>query len=626
MTGTSVAPRNTFRLLAGFALASSVCSGCSPAAHDERPSGPDASAAGGSGGAPPGSGGSVAEAGPDGSSGHREWITITPAGLQHTFENGITLKVPAGAVATDTPFYLRSLGPDEIDFLLRGRNVTWASILFALEGTDGTRFDKDVTLVIPVAGIEPRAIPILHTLDLRQETFTQQPGTLSLHPAAKTLELAVRHFSALSGEQSAELNAGATDECTNAQTACRCGNITVVQGEGDYSCSDRSTNCGIVTSRGSVTFNDCDASAGTTESYLFEEVSDGCKGHLSVTASQEIIAPGEQVRVDAQLTLGCEAAAGVKGGPMANQNVGFQSSGAGTVPPGNAVSDDNGKASTYLTGGQTEGTAAVTATAIPKYVTHRIAINGVTEGTTTWGPETAVTTSLDIAVSPAPVLTLTADKTMLFPGGTATISATVSRKDQPLAGQAVSYSVIGPATVEPTSSTTSADQAATTRLTPTAETGSATVTAQCQTRVEIDSKHAREYLLKQEISVSICSLNGTWQGPYSGQTISCAGRDSNGVCIKWGGLKDFSGTVAIPFTQGGTSVTAVIAGFTFAGTNIDGDVNLTATLPCHASTSTCPGQITGTVAADCSEFSGNLLDDRARTISGTFTLYPPAAQ
>ncbi len=120
----------------------------------------------------------------------------------------------------------------------------------------------------------------------------------------------------------------------------------------------------------------------------------------------------------------------------------------------------------------------------------------------------------------------------------------------------------------------------------------------------------------------LCGLHGTWQGPYSGQTIRCAARDANDRCIQWGGLKDFSGTAVVPFAQTGTTVTAVIAGFTFTGTNTGGPVTLTAMLPCAADTATCPGQITGTFAPGCSAFSGSLLDARSRTIAGTFTLYP----
>jgi hypothetical protein len=129
-----------------------------------------------------------------------------------------------------------------------------------------------------------------------------------------------------------------------------------------------------------------------------------------------------------------------------------------------------------------------------------------------------------------------------------------------------------------------------------------------------------------QTAVTVCSLSGTWQGSYSGETISCAERGPDGGCIEWGGLKESSGTVSISFTQSGGNVTADLVGYTFTGTDVNGAVSLSAMLPCNAGTSSCPAQITGTLAPDCSTFSGNFYYDRPRTATGTFTLYPPAAQ
>jgi len=134
-------------------------------------------------------------------------------------------------------------------------------------------------------------------------------------------------------------------------------------------------------------------------------------------------------------------------------------------------------------------------------------------------------------------------------------------------------------------------------------------------------------LLPRSTTVSVCSLSGTWQGPYSGDTLSCAERGPNGVCIQIGPPKTFSGTVAVPFTQTGTTVIAVIDGITLSGTNVNGAVTLGPIMvPCNAGTSTCPAGIVGTLAPDCSSFSGYFYDNKPRTATGTFTFYPPAAQ
>jgi len=120
--------------------------------------------------------------------------------------------------------------------------------------------------------------------------------------------------------------------------------------------------------------------------------------------------------------------------------------------------------------------------------------------------------------------------------------------------------------------------------------------------------------------VSVCSLSGTYQGGYSGKTIGCVQRAPDGRCLKRG-PKSFSGTIAVPFTQNGTSVSAVIMGYTFTGTNNSGNVTLgPIQLPCKQGKSTCPAGLSGTLSADCSTFSGSFYFARPRTITGTFSL------
>jgi len=121
-------------------------------------------------------------------------------------------------------------------------------------------------------------------------------------------------------------------------------------------------------------------------------------------------------------------------------------------------------------------------------------------------------------------------------------------------------------------------------------------------------------------NVSVCSLSGTYQGQFSGTTISCAQRAPDGTCQEWGPPKSISGTTAVPFTQNGTSVSAVIVGYTFTGTNDNGNVTLTNTVPCNAAKSACPAGLSGTLSPDCLTFSGSFHDDRPRTIAGTFSL------
>lgn len=114
--------------------------------------------------------------------------------------------------------------------------------------------------------------------------------------------------------------------------------------------------------------------------------------------------------------------------------------------------------------------------------------------------------------------------------------------------------------------------------------------------------------------VSVCSLSGTYQGEYSGSTI---GKD--------GKPKYFSGTVAVPFTQNGTSISAVIMGYDVTGTNDSGNVSLgPIQVPCDQGTSLCPAWASATLSSDCSTLSGSFFIARPRPISGTFLLRAPA--
>lgn len=105
------------------------------------------------------------------------------------------------------------------------------------------------------------------------------------------------------------------------------------------------------------------------------------------------------------------------------------------------------------------------------------------------------------------------------------------------------------------------------------------------------------------IPVSVCSMTGTYSGTYSGETTTHDGKP-----------KYISGSISIPFTQDGTSISAVIMGYNVTGTNIDGGVSLVAHGTPH------PAGASGRLSSDCSIFSGSFDVARKRRISGTFTL------
>jgi hypothetical protein len=134
------------------------------------------------------------------------------------------------------------------------------------------------------------------------------------------------------------------------------------------------------------------------------------------------------------------------------------------------------------------------------------------------------------------------------------------------------------------------------------------------------SANCNEIPSSSSTKVPVCSLTGTWQGTYSGQTISCAASDSNGCCTQWGGQKVPAGPITVTFSQNGTNVSGAVAGVSFTGTNINGNVSLQTTVLGYCMSVEVPAGVGGTVSSDCSTFSGSFYVDRNRTIAGTFSL------
>jgi hypothetical protein len=120
--------------------------------------------------------------------------------------------------------------------------------------------------------------------------------------------------------------------------------------------------------------------------------------------------------------------------------------------------------------------------------------------------------------------------------------------------------------------------------------------------------------------VSVCGLNGTWQGTYSGQTIKCVKRNSSGCCIARGGVKVLAGPITVTFNQNGTSVSASSEGEEISGTDINGSVSLATTVPGFCGTIEVPAGLDGTISSDCSTLSGSFYSGRSRAVTGTFKL------
>jgi hypothetical protein len=429
--------------------------------------------------------------------------TISPAGGVYTFANGITMEVPPGAVATETPFDLRSLAPEESAFLLLALNLGPEDLLFAIAGTDGVTFMKDVTVTIPVSVPLDGVSAVVHQLDLPTQTFSQPRATLRLDPAAGTAVLSVGHFCGLGVVVRRELRRG-KEECKTPETACRCLRVDEQQEDTGNSCSLPGGACQVISISATYTFVDCPTKP--VESYLVEEVSPSCTPTMTLTPGKAYLPTGDQTEITARLNVGC--------GPLATQEVHFDLAGVGALTVSDQVSDASGKARTTFQAGAVEGQATVAASANVTYFTEHVVYNGQVQKAETASASLIAGTYLQVGTFPT--LSVTAAATTLKPGESTSISAQVVYSGTPVADQVVQFAVSGPATVSPGSAVTTEAAAATTTLTAGATKGTAVVTATCTAKVKTAVGTTLEVPLSGSLQITIADQAQVeqWTGSF----------------------------------------------------------------------------------------------------------------
>jgi len=370
-------------------------------------------------------------------------------GGEHTYSNGIILKISPRALRNGQNISISELTESEWESLLARRNVPKEKILFAFKTSpENLDFEKDVTLSIPVSGLTPTMIPMIMHIDFIKKSVLVANSSYKANAEDKTIELSVSHFTGYEGEIVDEIK---RNECTDPTTSCRCGTIEVSQSDADYSCSE--DDCQVLYSENTVKFLDCPGSP--EESSIFEEVSPGCEPDLSLSSEKVYIEEGETCEITALLKLGCTA-------PLTSRNIGFSASGPGTINPTDDLTDDQGKAYTTVTGGSEEGVVTITASSSFTYYTKRINVNGVDlvkeERTVN------LTKTIEVYVIKKPVLNLVAADAVIQKNDNTTITATITKDETPIEGVLVDFSVVGPAAINPFSSNTSSSGQAITQL------------------------------------------------------------------------------------------------------------------------------------------------------------------
>jgi hypothetical protein len=418
-----------------------------------------------------------------------ETIFFDVNGGEHTYPNGITLRLPPGALTEGKNIFIRNLNTNEMTSLLSIRAIPEENILFAFEGgPDSLTFEESVTVIIPVERLTKIMVPVIMHINLSDNSASVANVSYKADPENKTIELSINHLTGYSAEIIEEIH---RNECTDAfNTSCRCGIIEVIQNDNEYSCSRE--NCQVVYSENRVKFLDCPGSP--EESSIFEEVSSGCIAELTMKSEKIYIESGEQCEITAKIKLGCAA-------PMEAKDVTFSVTGPGTISPYDDFTDDQGIARTNLTAGSQEGKVTITGISSFAYYKKRINVNGV--DLVSEEQTVNLVNSVDVYVIKKPVLEVFAEDEVIAKNDITTISATITRNGAPVEGQIVNFSVTGPADVAPVSSTTSSSGSAVTFLAAHDLEGTANVTAESDVTVLLPNGYEIRYPVNASVSVVI---------------------------------------------------------------------------------------------------------------------------
>jgi hypothetical protein len=293
-----------------------------------------------------------------------ETHTITPEGGTHTFDCGITIEVPEGAVTEDTEIQFRKMEKSEIQKILEPLGRESGDILVAFEAKpDGLTLLEDVKVTAQNVGLDPSDFVIMHELDVNNNEYTPAVLSFIYDPAEDIIEFSLNHFSGYSAEELEEME---KSECKNDSENCRCKRIRITQSDKHLICN--LGECQKTESKLTVEYLDCK----TTETHYLFELDKGCKPEISLTAGSTKVSPKSHTTITTEIILGCE---GLEG-----QVVDFSVSNLslGSVSPKNSTTNSDGKAQTTFTAGETEGTVTVTVNATVSYYLSVIEANGQT--------------------------------------------------------------------------------------------------------------------------------------------------------------------------------------------------------------------------------------------------------
>lgn len=293
-------------------------------------------------------------------SGDNNTFIVDVNGGEFLLNQGIRVIVPANALNTPTTITISNLDYNSYSNQYEDP-IEVAEFLNSFKGEpNGLIFNKPVKFIFPEVSIPSGSIPILKTFDEEDNYFVLPKSELTYDPVSRNLEITIYHFST---KLTQAVDQYKSEECTS--NPCRCGKIKVVQND-DYQICDNGS-CQVIESTVSVTFVDCD---NKTEESVFREVTPGCRPQMTLTPEKSTVYKSESTQVEALVQLSCV--------PIEEQSVDFVHDLLGVVNPDYSVTDEEGKARTSFTAGNSIGFSTVTANTTVSYYAYSITAEGET--------------------------------------------------------------------------------------------------------------------------------------------------------------------------------------------------------------------------------------------------------
>jgi hypothetical protein len=223
--------------------------------------------------------------------GESEPQTVGPDGGTFTFDNGITIVVPSGALSEETSLQVNQVENTSVSSILEQSVMSMRPLVFFEALPDGMQLDEPVEVVVPLPDdVEVEGWPVHLVLDMENETFTYASTGLQYDPENREITFILDHFSP---HGAGEVPDGEEpNECENPATACRCGWIHVEYEFRDYESED----CEGVSEDISVQFMDCPGQP--TERVQDSELSEGCTWQGTLGLNVLMMMEGQEIHMN----------------------------------------------------------------------------------------------------------------------------------------------------------------------------------------------------------------------------------------------------------------------------------------------------------------------------------------